>query len=256
MRRAAAASLIVIAVAAPIAGYALWLAADSSASTDPGAQAHVVTPAPAPGARGGVAAAFADARTAAAAGASAGPHSIAATAATPASVHGAPPAPSGSASAARAELPAGLTPGARPGAAADADATGPVGEDPSAEGQAGQAAPAAGARYAADPSGIMSAVQTAVPAIKECYAAWRKQQPGLAGALKVAMTIAEDPADPSRGKVTGARIANSELQSAAVQGCLLNALETLEFERPTDGQVEMTLPFRFDAAEPARSTRE
>jgi hypothetical protein len=256
MRRAATASLIVIAVAAPIAGYALWRASDSAASTDPGAQAHVVTPAPLSGTRGGVATALADARTAAAAGASAGPHSIAATAASTASAHGTPPAPGGSAAAARAELPAGLTPGARPAAAAHADPTTPVGKNASHEGQAGQSAPAAGARHAADPSGIMSAVQTAVPAIKECYAAWRKQQPGLAGALKVAMTIGEDPADASRGKVTGARIANSELQSAAVQGCLLNALETLEFERPQDGKVEVTLPFRFDAVESARPTPE
>jgi hypothetical protein len=253
MRRAATAG--VITVAALIAGFALWRAAATSA---PSGQPHVVKPAALGGAPGGGAAALAETIAVTAAGASAGASTIAASAKT---LVAAGNAPGGDASdrapAAHAEVPSGRTPGGRAEPAGGDERS--AGVEPKADaraGQAGQAAPSAGTRHAADPSGIMSAVQTAVPAIKDCYAAWGKQQPGLAGALKVAMTIGVDPAEPSRGKVVGARIADNELQSAAVQGCLLNALDGLEFERPQGGKVEVTLPFRFDMAGRGRATQE
>jgi len=245
----------VIAAVALIAGFALWRAAQPA----PVASPHVVKPAPPGGASGGVTATLAGSLAAAAAGATAGAHTIAVSAKTAVPPSPAEPSDTSAAdSVARAALPSGKSPDAppAPGEPPGADRDAPSAATDAQAGQAGQAAPAAGTRHGVDPSGIMSAVQTAAPAIKECYAAWHAQQPGLAGAVKVAMTIGIDPADTSRGKVIGARIANSELQSAAVQGCLLNALDALEFERPKDGNVEVTLPFRFDVAERRRATKE
>jgi len=244
-----------MAAAALIAGLALWRAVAPPA---PSAQPHVVKPAALGGAPGGGVSALEATIAVTAAGTSAGASTIAASAKT---VVAAGKTPSGSANdrapAAHAELPSGRTLGGRTKSAAGEDRSAAAAATPDARtGQAGQAGPAASTRHAADPSGIMSAVQTAVPAIEDCYAAWGKQQPGLAGALKVAMTIGVDPAEPSRGKVVGARIADNELQSAAVQGCLLNALDGLEFERPQGGKVEVTLPFRFDMAERGRAKQE
>jgi hypothetical protein len=252
MRRAATAGVIV--TGALIAGLALWRAA---APSRPSAQPHIVKPAALGGAPGGGAAALTETIAVTVAGASAGASTIAASAKTVVAAGNTPPGRANDRpSAAHADLPSGRTAGGRTAPAPGEERSTAATTPDARTGQAGQAAPAASTRHAADPSGIMSAVQTAVPAIKDCYAAWGKQQPGLAGALKVAMTIGVDPAEPSRGKVVGARIADNELQSAAVQGCLLNALDGLEFERPAEGKVEVTLPFRFDMAGRGRAKQE
>ncbi|MBI4821391.1 MAG: AgmX/PglI C-terminal domain-containing protein [Deltaproteobacteria bacterium] len=95
--------------------------------------------------------------------------------------------------------------------------------------------------FALDAPGIKSAMQSAVPEIKECYETWLQSNPGLGGKLIVEFTIA---ADGDEGRVSGAKVAESELGHVFMEGCIMNAVEDLAFDRPGE-EIKVRYPFQL-----------
>jgi TonB family protein len=82
-------------------------------------------------------------------------------------------------------------------------------------------------------------------AFRYCYekalAAW----PELAGRLTIQFTIGAD------GKVSGARVADSDLKDPAVGACVVAAAGRLDFPAPAAGPVEVSVPLTFELPRPA-----
>ncbi len=101
-------------------------------------------------------------------------------------------------------------------------------------------------RYPVDRFGIRGAVRDAVPELKRCYESWVKLNPTLGGKMTVKFKIVDDENGPG-GVVKNAALQSSELEHPFLEGCVLNAMSDLEFERPPDGEVDVTYPLRFSS---------
>ncbi len=95
-----------------------------------------------------------------------------------------------------------------------------------------------------DPGSIREALRTNMPKIRECYAGWVKSNPELRGRLKVTFTIAA-PDDAEFAGIEAALVADSELDHALMEGCVLNVVGDLHFERP-DKPITVRYPLVFD----------
>lgn len=113
--------------------------------------------------------------------------------------------------------------------------------------------------YAPDALGIRAAMNEARPLVAECYEGWVRAHPDLAGRLTVTFTIADptpgsaaDDADEAR--ITKVALAASTLDHALLEGCVLNVVSGLRFDRPEDGSLTVSYPFVFatDAPRTAR----
>ena len=72
-------------------------------------------------------------------------------------------------------------------------------------------------------------------------------EPGQAGTVAVRFTIRAD------GSVGNPSIKESTMQSAPMEQCLLEQLETLQFPAPEGGGIVMVrYPLRFSASRPSR----
>lgn len=109
---------------------------------------------------------------------------------------------------------------------------------PSTPGNAQPSAPDDAERmtWSVDRDGIQGAVREALPDIRECYQGWLRANPALAGKVTVRFTIATDPDDGERGKVTKAALVASDVGHPLMEGCVLNVMAGLAFEAPLDGK--------------------
>jgi len=94
--------------------------------------------------------------------------------------------------------------------------------------------------WSVDRDGIQGAVREAVPDIRECYAAWLRDNPELTGKVTVRFVI---EARDERGEVTSAALVSSDMAHPLMEGCVLNVMRGLAFDAPPDGRVEVNYPF-------------
>ena len=87
------------------------------------------------------------------------------------------------------------------------------------------------------------------PLIQECYAPWLNTEPDLAGRLLIRFVIGPGEAGSDLGRVQQAEIRSSELNKPLVEGCVLNAALSLEFEA-VEEPVTVEFPFLLRAPQP------
>ncbi len=94
--------------------------------------------------------------------------------------------------------------------------------------------------------GIQAAVREAKPELRECYESWLQQQPKLAGDVSINFVI--DANDAGQGGVQRLSIVDGGLGHTMLEGCVLNVMGELSFERPSS-PLNVTYPLRFDTAD-------
>ena len=83
-------------------------------------------------------------------------------------------------------------------------------------------------------------IATKMGAIKACYQKGLQANPGLQGKVKVMFLIQPN------GKVAGAKIADSGLNSPAVESCILRNIKIWRFPRAKGGgSTKVIYPFNF-----------
>ncbi len=139
------------------------------------------------------------------------------------------------------DSPGKLTASRGPGVSPGAD----VGDDPTeAEGEE-DCVDCAVAPWPLTADGIRGAVAYRKDEFKECYEAWLKLDPEVAGTVVVTFTVAA--AEDDIGRVTTLELADSELDHPFIEGCVLNVFQELAFDPPADGgEVEVNYPLMFD----------
>jgi hypothetical protein len=107
----------------------------------------------------------------------------------------------------------------------------------------------AGIRFPLDRRGISAAMEEQKPQMKECYEQWQKLQPSLAGTMKIAFRIATDGGEESI--VDQVRVLeDGGMGNVAFEGCVLNAVSDLRFEKPEGGgTVTVHYPIVFAASD-------
>jgi hypothetical protein len=104
-----------------------------------------------------------------------------------------------------------------------------------------------------DPDGIRGAVLESLPALRECYDAWLRQDPTIEGSLVLEFTIADT--DDGRTDTDGTELAgitdlvvrDSTVQHPWMEGCATNVFADLRFDPPADGAMEVTYPLVFES---------
>jgi hypothetical protein len=94
-------------------------------------------------------------------------------------------------------------------------------------------------------TGIRSAVRASVPELRECYEGWLAQNPKIGGRLTVGFTIATDPDDATKGKVTKVELRESDVGHVFMESCVLAVFADLAFEAPKDGTLKVNYPLTF-----------
>ena len=93
--------------------------------------------------------------------------------------------------------------------------------------------------------GIKEAVQPELPQIRECYEDWLKQNPNLAGKMKVQFTILEIPGR-DRAKIQKVEVADGGMGHLMMEGCVRNVFKGMRFETPRGGETRVTYPLNFE----------
>jgi hypothetical protein len=105
-----------------------------------------------------------------------------------------------------------------------------------------------GQRFTADPGGIRAAVQAAQPALRECYESWLAAAPGLAGKLTLQFTLRAAPEPGLPAEVSEVGLAESTVGHPVMEGCVLNAIQGLEFDPPPGGEpLQVRYPLSFSS---------
>lgn len=142
---------------------------------------------------------------------------------------------------------------ADPASEPDADPTEPVAAtEPPSEGAANHSenpedpeeAGSQASTFPVSPEGIRDAIDSQKHELQACYETLLDSyegEPGLDGQIAVAFEIAED------GRVVGADIDQSEIDSIYLEGCIATAMEDLRFDSGSPGTV--TYPFQFEQRE-------
>jgi hypothetical protein len=104
-------------------------------------------------------------------------------------------------------------------------------------------------RYATDSEGIRAAIQSQIPAVKECYESWLGLNPNLEGRIVTNFAI-EAYAEKDGAGVVGVNVREGGLGNEFLEGCVLSVLSNLEFEAPETGRIEVNYPFTFRTADP------
>lgn len=97
-------------------------------------------------------------------------------------------------------------------------------------------------QYTLDREGISGAVRSKLPDIEECYSGWQQQQPNLAGRMVIGFQIG--PNDAGVGSVQQLSVVDGGLGHALMEGCVMNAVSDLTFDRP-DEPLTVNYPFLF-----------
>jgi hypothetical protein len=134
--------------------------------------------------------------------------------------------------------PAVAAPG--PGSGSPPEAAPPQAQAPAAPAIAAPAAPVA-RKDEIDVAATRAAVRSHVAAIQQCYERAKMDDPGLAGAMTMRISIAPD------GGVTGAQVASSTIRSPVVERCVTAEISRWRLPRPTAGNTASFLyPFVFE----------
>lgn len=101
--------------------------------------------------------------------------------------------------------------------------------------------------YEFSKEGFRRAIEEKMPEIRECYEAWQKQNPGLAGRLLVGFDIAAD--NRGAAEVQHVELVDGGVGQPFMEGCVLNAFEDIRFEEPPGGgQVKVRYPIELGPA--------
>lgn len=110
--------------------------------------------------------------------------------------------------------------------------------------------------YAPDATGIRAAMAEATPQIKDCYEAWIRERPELAGKLKLTFTIAQPEGEAEAGRederiarVTRVSVADSTVDHALLEGCVMNVTSGLKFDPPEADELTVQYPFVFSTGD-------
>lgn len=165
---------------------------------------------------------------------------------------GAAPGTGGAGSPGHRGAGASETASSRPSAAQSATSVAPSG---TADGVAGSVHAGSGApvgapeppqKFAVDRFGIRDSMRALQGELRDCYESWLKQNPGLGGKIVVKFTIEDDPDDPTTARITSIGMKDSTLQHKLLEGCMLNAISTMEFGPTPNGEkVDVNYPLRF-----------
>lgn len=100
-------------------------------------------------------------------------------------------------------------------------------------------------RFSPDRYGIKAAVAAAQPELKECYEAWLAADPTLGGKVVLQFTLraAAEPDLPA--EIVDVGMADSSVGHPMMEGCVLNAIQGLEFESPHGDDVKVRYPLSF-----------
>jgi len=99
--------------------------------------------------------------------------------------------------------------------------------------------------WPASGEGIRGAMDEALPKIRECYERALVGDPNIAGKIVVAFAIGTTDTAAGVGQVTRAGIADATVEQTTMDDCLLDAMEDLQFDPPSDGEMEVNYPFMF-----------
>ncbi|MFH1464306.1 MAG: AgmX/PglI C-terminal domain-containing protein [Pseudomonadota bacterium] len=99
--------------------------------------------------------------------------------------------------------------------------------------------------WPASADGIHGAMREALPGIRRCYEQALAQDPSIAGKITVVFTVGTTDTAPGLGQVLSAGIQEATIQQTTMDGCLLEAMEALQFDPPVDGDMEVVYPFTF-----------
>ena len=91
---------------------------------------------------------------------------------------------------------------------------------------------------------IQAGVKSALPAIRSCFDAGRKQDPSLAGRVVLLFDI---EAQDGQGLVTKGQVAEEETMSPFFEACILKSVADVQFDAPeSEGKITVRYPFSFD----------
>ena len=96
--------------------------------------------------------------------------------------------------------------------------------------------------FPVDRDGIKAAIQSATPQIKECYDGWLEYHPRLAGKLVIAFTIGSPEGERKLARITDVELVENRVRHGVMEGCVLNVVSNLRFQRP-DGGGEVTVRY-------------
>lgn len=81
--------------------------------------------------------------------------------------------------------------------------------------------------------GLRRAIEEKLPEIRECYEAWQKQNPAIAGRLMVGFDITAD--NSGTAEVQHIEVLDGGVGQPFMEGCVLNAFQDIRFEEPPGG---------------------
>ncbi|HJL15760.1 MAG TPA: AgmX/PglI C-terminal domain-containing protein [Sandaracinaceae bacterium LLY-WYZ-13_1] len=89
------------------------------------------------------------------------------------------------------------------------------------------------------PEQIMRVVRRNQAAVRYCYENELQRQPNLAGRITIHWRISRS------GSVSSARVGNSSMHNARVEGCIVRQVRRWRFPQPDGGEVDVDFPFIF-----------
>ena len=95
--------------------------------------------------------------------------------------------------------------------------------------------------------GIKGAIAESLPRIRRCYEQALAADPDMGGTITVAFTIGTTDTASGVGTVLDAGIADATIEQTTMDDCLLDAMESLQFDPPVEGEIEINYPFTFSA---------
>ncbi|NCG20574.1 MAG: AgmX/PglI C-terminal domain-containing protein [Rhodobacterales bacterium] len=94
---------------------------------------------------------------------------------------------------------------------------------------------------------IDDGIREAIPEIRDCYLETLAEIPELEGRLKVKFTIEEHEGS---GWVKDVSVAEADFDDVPLEDCIMDVMETVEFEPPDGGVVLVSYPFFFELPDP------
>ena len=106
------------------------------------------------------------------------------------------------------------------------------------------------APFPVDRDGIKAAIQSATPQIKECYDGWLEYHPRLGGKLVISFTIGAPEGERKLARITDVNLDENRVRHGVMEGCVLNVVSNLRFQRPDDGgAVTVRYPMFFSSSD-------
>jgi len=96
-----------------------------------------------------------------------------------------------------------------------------------------------------DKESIHEALLSNTEAYRQCYDDWAATTPGLAGKLTIQFTIGKDSENAEVATIIDISAAESEMNHAFFEGCVMNVISGLKFEPPEHAPVTVHIPYRF-----------